>query len=111
MALDLLERLGRRLRDLRKECDLTQEELAERAEISWHFLSSIERGQKGATVETLLALAKALDMSLSELFLDVDRGAPKEAKRLGSVLAGRSPEAQRTILAIVEQALRLAGHK
>lgn len=111
MAMDLLQRLGRRVRELRDERDLTQEELAEGAGISWHFLSSIERGQKGATVETLAALAKAMDVSLAELFLDVDRPLPREAKRLTQALAGRPVDAQRTILAIVDQALRLASIK
>lgn len=64
---DVVKRLGARIRDLRSRADLTQEGLAERAGITWHFVSAIECGTKGATVETLAALAGALGISLSEL--------------------------------------------
>ena len=108
MAKVDIGKLGRRVRDLRKASNLTQENLAERAGISWHFVSSIERGQKGATIETLGAIARALDVSLSELFLDIDRPLPRELGRIQTALAARPAEDQRTILAIVEQALRLS---
>lgn len=86
---------------------MTQEQLAERSGITWHFVSAIERGTRGAAIETLLAVATALDVSLSELFLGVDRALPRDHKRLSTALAGRSSEAQRRILRIVDEALSL----
>ena len=67
---ELGKRLGRRIRDLRTQRPerWTQEDLAERAKISVSFLSMIERGERIAHVETLAALAEALEVSLSELF-------------------------------------------
>lgn len=108
MAADVLSRLGARVRELREARGLTQEALGERAECSWHYVSSIERGRKGATTETLAALAAALDVTLSELFVGVDRPLPREAKRLDTALAGKSTETQRRILRIVAEALDLA---
>jgi transcriptional regulator with XRE-family HTH domain len=105
---DVLRRLGTRVRELREARGLTQEALGERAGISWHYVSSIERARKGATTETLAALAAALDLTLSELFLGVDRPLPREAKRLATLLAGNSPETQRRVLRIVEEAIQLA---
>jgi transcriptional regulator with XRE-family HTH domain len=87
---------------------MTQEQLAERAGITWHFVSGIERGVKGATVETLSAIAGALEVTLSELFLDVDQALPREFRRLSTALAGRSRDHQIVVLRIVEEALRLA---
>lgn len=88
---------------------MTQEDLAVKAGITWHFVSSIERGVKTGTLETLAAIATALDVTLSELFLDVDRPLPRELKRVTTALAGRSPEVQRAILRLVEDALHLAA--
>lgn len=109
MSADVLGRLGRRVRDLRARVDLTQEQLAESAGITWHYVSAIERGKKAATLETLAALAGALDVTLSELLLDVDRPMARDARRLTQALAGQPPEVQRTILKIVEEALRLTS--
>jgi transcriptional regulator with XRE-family HTH domain len=108
MAADLRSRLGTRLRELRDARELTQEELGERAGCTWHYVSSIERGRKGATTDTLAAIAAALDITLSELFVGVDRPLPREAKRLDTALAAKPPETQRRILRIVAEALELA---
>ena len=91
------------------EHSLTQEALAVRASITWHYVSAIERGTKAPTVETLAAIAAALDMSLSELFLGIDRPVPTDVRRIATALAGRSVDAQRAILRIVDEALRLAS--
>lgn len=107
MSNEVLGRLGQRVRTLRAGRNFTQEQLATRAGITWHFVSSIERGTKGATIETLTAIARALDVTLCELFLGVDRPLPRELNRIQTALAGRPTEEQKVILAIVEQALRL----
>lgn len=51
----------------REQRDLTQEELAKRAGISKPYLSQIETGKRQGTVETLAALARALDVPLDVL--------------------------------------------
>jgi len=60
--------LGRRIRALREGKRLTQEQLAERAELSLKHLGQIERGRGNPTLSSLEALAQALGVSLSELF-------------------------------------------
>lgn len=64
----LKEKFGKRVRHLRRQRDLTQEELAEAAQISIDFLSLIERGQNAPSFETLDKLAKALCVPVKELF-------------------------------------------
>jgi transcriptional regulator with XRE-family HTH domain len=63
-------KVGRRIRELREKVrpPLTQEELAERAEISVSFLSMIERGERCPHLVTLEQLATALAVELRELF-------------------------------------------
>ena len=52
--------LGRRIRALRKEQHITQEELAAKANISASFLGHIERGSRVASLETLVTLCEVL---------------------------------------------------
>lgn len=55
---------GKRIRDRRKELHLTQEALAEQAGISASFMGHIERGSRIASLDTLLAICIALDVSM-----------------------------------------------
>jgi transcriptional regulator with XRE-family HTH domain len=63
-----LRRLGRRLRALRDARGLTQERLAERAGVDAKHYQALESGLSNVTFATLLAVARALGVSLSELF-------------------------------------------
>ena len=56
--------LGKRIRTERRRQDLTQEKLAEMAEISNSFLGHIERGGRTLSIETLAKLANALNLSI-----------------------------------------------
>ena len=47
---------------------MTQEDLSERARISVSFLSMIERGERSPHLETLAALAEALEVRVADLF-------------------------------------------
>lgn len=64
----LREKFGNRVRLLRNERGLTQEQLAERAGISVDFLSLIERGKNSPSFENLDELADALNVTVAELF-------------------------------------------
>ena len=64
----LRQRFGKRLQVLRKEAGLSQEKLAERADISVDFLSLLERGVNAPSFETLEKLAKALGVEVRGLF-------------------------------------------
>lgn len=57
-----------RLRTVRKRRRMTVEALAARAGIHKGHLSRIERGEKTPSLGTLMALAKALEVEMSELF-------------------------------------------
>lgn len=59
---------GRRLKKLRKDRQLTQENLAELTGLSVEFLSYIERGIHAPSFKTLEKLSEVLEVSFSELF-------------------------------------------
>lgn len=70
---DIKVRLGKRIKQLRNMRDMTQQQLAESADMSISFLGMIERGKKSPTVETIQKMADALDVTLSEL-MNFDSG-------------------------------------
>jgi transcriptional regulator with XRE-family HTH domain len=59
--------LGQAIRDARREAGLTQEQLAERADIHWTYISEIETGRKNPSVTVLRKIAGGLDVKLSAL--------------------------------------------
>lgn len=61
---------GRRIRKCRKDHRMTQEELAERVGISISHLGHIERGTRKASIETLVRIARSLNISVDELLKD-----------------------------------------
>lgn len=71
---------GIRLKQLRKERGLTQEQLAELTDRTPHAISAIERGINAPNFETMIALAKALRTEIRELFL-VEDGKDISPKR------------------------------
>ena len=94
------EDVGRRIRRRRKSLELSQVELAQRANINQGFLSEIERGQRSPSEATLRALAVALDLPLSVLIGEgAEHDAPqpletRELPLLGSIPAGPPTESQ-----------------
>ncbi len=66
--MDLKKSFGRRVKELRKKSGLTQEELAEKTELSVTFIGLVERGVNIPSVKTCDKIAKALGVSLDELF-------------------------------------------
>jgi len=68
----LLKTFGRSIRSLRKQRGLSQEALAEACGLSRNYISDIERGVRNPGVLVLVALAKALRVSLRELFEEIE---------------------------------------
>jgi transcriptional regulator with XRE-family HTH domain len=65
---DLRQILSKNIKSLRSQRSLSQIELAEKADISIPFLSNIERSNKWPHPETLVKIAKALDVEVYILF-------------------------------------------
>ena len=72
-------RSGRRIQELRRAHGMTQAGLAEALNISLDHLRKIEGGQRGCSVDLLIALAAAFDVSLD--FLVLGRGGSVAAAR------------------------------
>lgn len=59
---------GERVRELRKEKSLSQEELADKADVHRTYIGMIERGEKNITIVNIQKIAKALGVGIRELF-------------------------------------------
>lgn len=57
----------------REKASLTQEELAERADVSARFISFLETGRRQPSLSALHALSKGLDMRMLDLVAEVER--------------------------------------
>ena len=65
---EVIKAFGRRLRDLRISKGLSQEQLANEAEIPLSQVGRIERGEINPTLSTIAALSNALKIGIKELF-------------------------------------------
>jgi transcriptional regulator with XRE-family HTH domain len=64
-------RFGERLRELRKERSFSQEGFAAACGFDRTYISGIERGLRNPSLSAIEILAKALGVSVSDLFLDL----------------------------------------
>jgi len=64
----VLVNFGKKVREIRKEIGLSQEELAFKADLHRTYIGMIERAEKNITLVNIEKLAKALDININEFF-------------------------------------------
>ena len=95
----IVEILGSNIRNLRKERKWTQEQLAEKAEISVPYMTQIELGKKQASLETVENIAKALGVPIDELF----RSGPTRSKHINTSLKAFESNLIKSITTTIHQ--------
>jgi len=65
---DIKRSLGLRIRQLRLAKGLTQEQLAHLSGISRQYIGDVERGERNIAIVNIQKIARALGVTLSELF-------------------------------------------
>jgi transcriptional regulator with XRE-family HTH domain len=68
-TVNIKETFARNLRENRRKSGLTQAQLAEKADISHHYLAMVELARYIPRVETIERLAKVLNVEIYELFI------------------------------------------
>ena len=96
---DLATRLGKTIKSIRARQDLTQSQLAERADLSVSYVSLIEQGKRVPGVDVLEKIARAMGVPFNILvFLASDKseleGIDQEAAEKLSLLAMKLLEAK-----------------
>jgi transcriptional regulator with XRE-family HTH domain len=97
--------IGHQINHLRTQRGLTQERLAELAELSPTYISHIERGSKKVSLNALICLAAALEVPVERLLCDscpTDRNA--FLPEVQALLADCSPHERCILLEIAEAA-------
>lgn len=93
--------IGQKIRKFRKVQGLSQEELAERIDISTTHMSHIETGNTKLSLHVLVDIAEALHVSTDELLRksETDSGITEE---INNVLQGCNAQQLRIILDVVK---------
>ena len=63
----LLNKVGKRIRALRNDTGLSQEDFAEKCDLDRTYISDVERGERNISIINLNKIAKALKVRLSQL--------------------------------------------
>jgi len=63
-----LEKFTKKLRQLREDAGISQEELAARAGLDRSYISLVERGRRSPTVNTLAKIAAVLSVEIKDFF-------------------------------------------
>jgi len=93
-----LSAVAKRVYEARKAKNLTQEELAAKADISATHISVLERGVKLPNLDTFIAIANALDVSADYLLQDVvNRSVPVQYSELSELLENQPVDVQKRI--------------
>jgi transcriptional regulator with XRE-family HTH domain len=61
-------KIGKRIRELRKELDISQEALAYKSEVDRTYVTDVENGRRNVSVEILERIIAGLNVSVSEFF-------------------------------------------
>lgn len=83
MEKNFYKAMGRRIADLRAKANITQEVLAEHAEVGTSYVARIEGGSRKPTIDVLTRIASALKVPVWRLLVD-DRLTPEEKQRKGA---------------------------
>lgn len=98
--------LGKRIRSERQARGLTQEQLAEKANLSTTYIGFVERGERTMTLNTLTTIANELHVSVDYLLQDIvplDNSA--RTNRLKQLWSSATPAQQEMILNLIQAVL------
>lgn len=102
VAVDL-NSIGKNIRKYRLMKKLRQEDLAEKADLSINYVGAIERGEKLPSLETLIVIINALEVSADMILADViDKGYTVKDSLLAEKLDKLSAEDRTRIYDVVD---------
>ena len=64
----ILKKLGERIKQLRKEANISQEKLAELADLDRTYVNSVEKGRRNISIINIEKICIAFGMSLADFF-------------------------------------------
>lgn len=102
--IDIREIFGKRVRYYRKNRKLSQEQLAELCDLHPTYIGQLERGEKNASLETIMRVCEGLSISPDVLFENiVPKTESGAAQEIYNIAASLPTEKQQALLDIVEK--------
>lgn len=99
-----LQELGARVREARSRLDLNQNELAEKAQLHPTYISQIENGKANMSVDVLIRLTEALQVSADWLLqADVPSVNALQVNEVVDLLADCSQAEMKAILKMIKE--------
>ena len=101
--------IGQRIRKFRKLRKLTQEALSEAADLSPSYLSHIENGSKKLSLEALIRIAEAIDVSVDHLLANRPSSVSTRQSELHALLESTTEQEQKFLcetVRAIRQSLR-----
>lgn len=102
--------IGERIKELRTEKGLSQEQLALSSGITTTYLGLLERNQKNPTIKIIVQLCNVLNISIKDFFSDAQNSSPEidtlTAKILYQII-NRSDDEKKILLQIIKDTLKL----
>ena len=71
-GMNIKQKVGQRIKELRKHLELSQEGLGYKAEVDRTYVTDVENGRRNVSLEILERLIKALNVSFTEFFSSKD---------------------------------------
>ncbi len=95
--------IGKIIKKLRTEKNLTQEELAEKIDISTNYLSKVERGLSRLNTESFLKMAEILSFSLEDFGIsNKNYQLNKDKEEILKILLAASPKKLKAYLEVLK---------
>lgn len=73
MGRELVSAVASTIRHFRKVCDMSQEELADKAGLDRTYISGVERGVRNITLDSLELIVRALEVTPKTFFNHVSK--------------------------------------
>ena len=99
--------LGKRLREERIRCGMTQERVAESINVSTAYIGLIERGERSVTLEKLVLLARCFHVTIDFLLQDsILPTATMQDRQLLSLWNNATMQERSMILSIIQSVIQ-----
>ena len=103
-----VKKFGQHIRYYRREKNLSQEQLAELCGLHPTYIGQLERGEKNASIETVIQLCKGLDITPSVLFENITTATDDTpAKQAYELFLSSPSDKQELLLDILRKAIQL----
>ena len=105
---EYVKQFGERVKYYRKSKGLSQEKLSEYCELHPTYIGQIERGEKNASLETIMRICKGLEVSPESLFEKLDYEQEHTiAQKAYDLFMQTPPEKQQTLFELLQKATEL----